>query len=163
MKASFFFPSLPSSGSFLCRRFLIYTRSLAFFSSGVGLMRASAKLRVLSVCLWRLPLLMSLPAYFSDLEDRRGDWRIDFPRLSCDALPLATAWRVITRATHSDTLSFSSRSTTFGSLDRAPFFESERSTLVTDIFTHVRDVCRPQSHAVACLYLDVPPKYRGPP
>ena len=58
MKASFFFSSLPSSGYFLLRRFLASTHSLAFFSSGVGLMRASAKLRDLSLCLGRHPLLM---------------------------------------------------------------------------------------------------------
>ena len=39
---------------------------------------------------------------------------------------------MISLATRSDTLSSSSRSTISGSLDRAPFFETERSTLVTD-------------------------------
>ena len=41
MKASFFFPSLPSLGSFLLRRFLTYTRSLALFFSGVGCIHES--------------------------------------------------------------------------------------------------------------------------
>ena len=31
------------------------------------------------------------------------------------------------------------------------------------ISSHVRIVCRPQSHMVACPYLDGPPEYRGPP
>ena len=91
MKASFFFVPLPSSGSYLFHRFLASTRSLAFFSSGVGLMRASAKLRDLSFYLGSLPLLMSLPVDLLDLHDRRGDWRTGFFRPSGDELPLAIA------------------------------------------------------------------------
>ena len=59
MKASFFFSSFPSLG-FLFRRFLAFTRPLAFFSSGVGLMAASAKLRALSLDLGKLQLLVPL-------------------------------------------------------------------------------------------------------
>ena len=57
-------------------------------------------------------------------------------RTSGEKQPLTPAWWVISLATRSDTLSSASRSTTSSSLDRAPFFETERSTLVIDVFSH---------------------------